>query len=130
MQQLLYFDRVYESQRSRCCDEVGLFPLIVKSGSDRRGKISDVSLISGKEFHKWVVKNCDNFIPGSPDVKKRLRNIVISFSHDSVTTARLRLPIGGQRAREQMCRDQLRTQGWSPRVRTPTKALDFFQYCL
>ncbi|GFU86294.1 hypothetical protein TNCV_369501 [Trichonephila clavipes] len=72
------------------CDEAGLFPLIVKSGADRRGKMPVVSLIAGKEFRKWVVRNSDLFSPGYPNRHKRHRNIVLSFSHDSATTARLR----------------------------------------
>ncbi|GFU45682.1 hypothetical protein TNCV_4223751 [Trichonephila clavipes] len=46
-----------------------------------------------------------------PTVKKRHRNIVLSFSHDSVKTARLKTynahrVIGTQRARDQMGRDR------------------------
>ncbi|PRD34607.1 UNVERIFIED_CONTAM: hypothetical protein NCL1_14081, partial [Trichonephila clavipes] len=45
------------------------------------------------------------------NVKKRCRNIELSFSQDSVTTAPLKtnnvhLDIGAQRARDQMSRDQ------------------------
>ncbi|GFV34174.1 hypothetical protein TNCV_3483841, partial [Trichonephila clavipes] len=46
-----------------------------------------------------------------PTVKKRRRNIVLSFSHDSVTTARLKTynvhqAISAQRGRDQMGRDR------------------------
>ncbi|GFX81805.1 hypothetical protein TNCV_2570061 [Trichonephila clavipes] len=43
------------------CDEAGLFPLIAKSGADRSGEIPVISLIAGKKFHKWVVRNSDPF---------------------------------------------------------------------
>ncbi|GFX03566.1 hypothetical protein TNCV_4751511 [Trichonephila clavipes] len=71
------------------------------------GKIPHISLIAGKEFRNWVVKELDPFSQALPTVKKRRRNIVLSFSHDSVTTARLKtynmhLDIGAQRARDQM----------------------------
>ncbi|GFV74224.1 uncharacterized protein TNCV_2312221 [Trichonephila clavipes] len=54
------------------------------------GKIPDTSLIAGKEFRNWVVKDLDPFSQAVRTVKKRSRNIVLSFSHDSVTTARLK----------------------------------------
>ncbi|GFY17031.1 hypothetical protein TNCV_1088071 [Trichonephila clavipes] len=76
--------------RDSRCDEAGLFPLIAKSGTDRRGEIPVVSLIAGKEFRKWVVRNSDPYFPGYPDRQKKHCNIVLSFSHDSVTTAGLR----------------------------------------
>ncbi|GFX40653.1 hypothetical protein TNCV_2374371 [Trichonephila clavipes] len=95
------------------CDGAGLFPLIVKIGADRRGKIPDISLIAGKKFRNWVVKDLDPFSQDVPTVKKRCRNIVLSFSHDSVTTARLKTynvhrVIGTQRARDQISRDRQR----------------------
>ncbi|GFV70655.1 uncharacterized protein TNCV_3842341 [Trichonephila clavipes] len=78
---------------------------------ERRGKIADISLIAGKEFRNWVVKDLDPLSQAVPTVKKRRRNIVLSFSHDSVTTARLKsynvhLDIGPQRARYQGSRDR------------------------
>ncbi|GFT07912.1 hypothetical protein TNCV_873441 [Trichonephila clavipes] len=56
------------------------------------GKIPDISLIAGKEFRNWVVKDLDPLSQVVPAIKKRRRNIVLSFSHDSttVTTARLK----------------------------------------
>ncbi|GFT97865.1 hypothetical protein TNCV_2167741 [Trichonephila clavipes] len=55
-----------------------------------------------------------------PTVKKRRRNIVLSFSHDSMTTARLKIynvhrAIGAQRTRDQMSRD---LQGWPKNKRS------------
>ncbi|GFV92919.1 hypothetical protein TNCV_1693121 [Trichonephila clavipes] len=53
------------------CDEASLFPLIAKSGPDRRGKIADISQIAEKEFGNWVVKDLDPFSQAVPTVKKR-----------------------------------------------------------
>ncbi|GFY36641.1 hypothetical protein TNCV_28451 [Trichonephila clavipes] len=92
--------------------KAGLFPIIAKSGApDRREKIADISLIAGNEFRNWVVEDLDSFSQAVPTVKKRRRNIVLSFSHDSVTTAHLKtynvhLDIDAQRARDQMSRDR------------------------
>ncbi|GFX33521.1 uncharacterized protein TNCV_1931881 [Trichonephila clavipes] len=74
-------------------------------------KIPVVSLIAGKEFRNWVIKDLDPFSQAVRNVKKRCRNIELSFSQDSVTTAPLKtnnvhLDIGAQRARDQMSRDQ------------------------
>ncbi|GFW01447.1 hypothetical protein TNCV_5030971 [Trichonephila clavipes] len=71
------------------------------------GKIPDISLIAGKEFRNWVVKDLDPFSQADQTVKKRCRNIVLSFFHDSVTTVRLKtynvhLDIGTHWARDQM----------------------------
>ncbi|GFX82077.1 hypothetical protein TNCV_398071 [Trichonephila clavipes] len=71
------------------------------------GKIPDISVIDGKEFRNRVVKDLDPFSQAVRTVKKRCRNIVLSFSHDSVTTARLEtynvhLDIGAHWARDQM----------------------------
>ncbi|GFV04828.1 hypothetical protein TNCV_5047921 [Trichonephila clavipes] len=71
-------------------DEAGLFPLIAKRGTDRRGKILFVSLIAGKEFRKWVVRNSDPFFPGYSDIQKRHGYIVLSSSHDLMMTTRSR----------------------------------------
>ncbi|GFW59017.1 hypothetical protein TNCV_2831231 [Trichonephila clavipes] len=84
---------------------------ILRVGSDRRGKIADIFLIPGKEFRNWVVKNLDPLSQTDPTVTKRRRNIVISFSLDSGTTARLKtynvhLDIGAQRARDEMSLDR------------------------
>ncbi|GFV09880.1 hypothetical protein TNCV_2318101 [Trichonephila clavipes] len=93
------------------CVEAGLFPLIANGPlADRCGKVTDISLIAGKKFRNWVVKDVDPVSQAVPTVKKRHRNIVLSFPHDSVTTARLKtynvhLDIGVQRARDQMSRD-------------------------
>ncbi|GFV97488.1 hypothetical protein TNCV_2039961 [Trichonephila clavipes] len=81
--------------------------------ADRRGKIPDISLIAGKEFRNWVVKDSDPLYQIALTVKKRSRSIVLSFSHDSVMTARLQtynvhLAIGAQRARDQMDQDRQR----------------------
>ncbi|GFU15571.1 hypothetical protein TNCV_1170741 [Trichonephila clavipes] len=75
------------------------------------GKFPDISLIAGKEFRIWVVKDLDPFSQAVRTVKKRCRNIVLSFSHDSVMTAPLKAynvhrAIGAQRARDQMGRDR------------------------
>ncbi|GFV70651.1 hypothetical protein TNCV_3842321 [Trichonephila clavipes] len=54
------------------------------------GKIPDIFLIAGKEFRNWVVKDLDPLSQAIPTVQKRRRNIVLSFSHDLVTTSRLK----------------------------------------
>ncbi|GFS87464.1 hypothetical protein TNCV_207791 [Trichonephila clavipes] len=51
--------------------EAGLFPLITKSGADKHGKIPDVSLIAGKEFRKWGVRNSDPFSQAIPERHRR-----------------------------------------------------------
>ncbi|GFX27829.1 hypothetical protein TNCV_2614891 [Trichonephila clavipes] len=66
--------------------------------------------MAGKAFRNWVVKDSDPLSQAVPTVKKRRRNIVLSFSHDSVTTARLKTynahrAICAQGARDQMGRD-------------------------
>ncbi|GFX92775.1 hypothetical protein TNCV_4876321 [Trichonephila clavipes] len=93
------------------CDEAGLFPLIAKSGGRQSWKIPDISLIAGKEFRNWVVKDSDPLSQAIPTVKKRRRNIGLSFFDDSVTTARLKTynvhrAISAQPARDQMGRDR------------------------
>ncbi|GFT43691.1 hypothetical protein TNCV_1554711 [Trichonephila clavipes] len=52
------------------CNEASLFPVIAKSGADRRGKIPDISLIAGKEFRNWLVRDSDPLFPGCPDRQK------------------------------------------------------------
>ncbi|GFU35129.1 hypothetical protein TNCV_174361 [Trichonephila clavipes] len=79
----------------------------IEIGSDRRGKIADISLIAGKEFRNWVVKDLDPPSQAVLTVKNRRRNIVLSFSHDSVMkTYNVHRAIGAQRARDQMGRDR------------------------
>ncbi|GFU41660.1 hypothetical protein TNCV_154271 [Trichonephila clavipes] len=72
------------------------------------GEIPDISLIAGKEFRNWEVKDLDPFpdCPRKYNVKRRI-NIVLPFSHDSVTTARLKtynvhLDIASHGDREEM----------------------------
>ncbi|GFW18932.1 hypothetical protein TNCV_5133841 [Trichonephila clavipes] len=87
------------------CDVVGRFPLIVKIDAERRWENSRhfpncwerISELGGQRFGPQAVRT----------VKKRCRNIVLSFSRDSVTTARLKaynvyLDIVAQWARDQM----------------------------
>ncbi|GFX08159.1 hypothetical protein TNCV_4783731 [Trichonephila clavipes] len=75
------------------CDEAVLFPLITKRTlcplPKDVGKIPDISLIPGKEFWNWEVKDLVPFSQTVPGNKKRRINIVLSFFHNSVTTARL-----------------------------------------
>ncbi|GFU21547.1 hypothetical protein TNCV_3827501 [Trichonephila clavipes] len=93
------------------CDVDSLFPLFAEKGARQTWENADISLIEEKEFRNWVVKDLDPPSQAVPTVKKRPRNIVLSFSHDSGTTARLKtynvhLDIGAQRARDQMSRDR------------------------
>ncbi|GFW99520.1 hypothetical protein TNCV_3417531 [Trichonephila clavipes] len=67
--------------------------------------------MAGKEFRICVGKDLDPLSQAVPIVRKRRRNIVLSFSHSSVTTARLKtynvhLAIGIQQERDQMGRDR------------------------
>ncbi|GFU24007.1 hypothetical protein TNCV_3332201 [Trichonephila clavipes] len=83
----------------------------VSSRADRRGKIAEISLIAGKGLRDCVVKDLDPLSQAVPTVKKRRRNIALSFSVDSVKTARLKTynvprAISAQRARDQMGRDR------------------------
>ncbi|GFT24557.1 uncharacterized protein TNCV_3253571 [Trichonephila clavipes] len=71
-------------------DKPGSDAVEIRVGADRRGKIADISLIAGKEFRNWVVKDLDPLSQAVPIVKKRRRNIVLSFAYDSVTIARLK----------------------------------------
>ncbi|GFU61579.1 hypothetical protein TNCV_971391 [Trichonephila clavipes] len=79
------------------------------------GKIPDISLIAEKEPRNWVVKDLHPFLKAAWIVKKRCRNIVLSYSHDSGTTARLKTynvhqDIGAHWARDQMARDRQNRQ--------------------
>ncbi|GFW77210.1 hypothetical protein TNCV_2726401 [Trichonephila clavipes] len=70
------------------------------------GKLQTFPKLLGKNFRNWVVKDLDP-ISQVRTIKKRYRNIAISFSHDSVTTGRLKtysvhLGIGAHWARDQM----------------------------
>ncbi|GFT00850.1 hypothetical protein TNCV_3115051 [Trichonephila clavipes] len=66
---------------------------------------------SHRENRHIVVKDLDPYSQAVRAVKKRCRNMVLSFSHDSVTTARLKTynvhrAIGAHRARDQIGRDR------------------------
>ncbi|GFT52092.1 hypothetical protein TNCV_4504701 [Trichonephila clavipes] len=54
------------------------------------GKIANIFLIAGKEFRNWVVKDLDPLSQVVLAIQKRHRKIVLAFSHDSVTTVRLK----------------------------------------
>ncbi|GFV93765.1 integrase catalytic domain-containing protein [Trichonephila clavipes] len=61
----------------------------------------------------WSKVGLDTLFQAVPSVKKRRRKIVLSFSHDSVTTVHLKtynvhLDIGAKWARDQMSRDRQR----------------------
>ncbi|GFX31845.1 hypothetical protein TNCV_171781 [Trichonephila clavipes] len=89
------------------------------------GEIADISLIAGKEFRNWVVKDLDPLFQVVSAIQKRRRKILLSFPHDSVTTARLKtykvhLDIGVHWARDQVGetdRDGRRTKDQGSRVR-------------
>ncbi|GFV29509.1 hypothetical protein TNCV_2728901 [Trichonephila clavipes] len=83
------------------------FPYLLRLISTDGGKISDISLIAGKEFRNWMVKDLVPLSQVVSAIQKRRRKIVLSFSDDSVTTARLktynvRVDIGAHWARDQM----------------------------
>ncbi|GFY24048.1 hypothetical protein TNCV_1011011 [Trichonephila clavipes] len=70
------------------CDEADLFPLIAMGGVPIDAGNFQLSPNCWERISQVVGQN--PFFPGYPDHQKRYRNIVLSFSHDSVTTARLR----------------------------------------
>ncbi|GFV70640.1 hypothetical protein TNCV_3842211 [Trichonephila clavipes] len=71
-------------------DEAGLFPVIAKSGADRRGKFQSFRELLGKNFANGWSEILTLFSQAIPDSQRRHCNIVLSFSHDLGTTARLR----------------------------------------
>ncbi|GFT51309.1 hypothetical protein TNCV_4954591 [Trichonephila clavipes] len=83
------------------CDEAGHFPLVTTYPLPTNvARIPDFSLIAGKKFWNWVL-----------GVTKRHINNVLSFTSDTVTTARLNTynvypDIGAHGARDGMCRDR------------------------
>ncbi|GFV06507.1 hypothetical protein TNCV_2948291 [Trichonephila clavipes] len=97
-----------------------------ESDGSNVGKNPDDSLIAEKEFRNWVVKDLVPFSQTVLGVKKRHINIVLSFSHDSVTIALLKtynvhLDIGPHWALEikwvETVRGSRRTRDQGSRVR-------------
>ncbi|GFY18867.1 hypothetical protein TNCV_3875551 [Trichonephila clavipes] len=93
------------------CDEASPFPLTAKSRCRKTSGNCRYFPNCWEEIRNCMVKDLDSHSQAVPSVKKRRRNIMLSFSHDSVTTARLKTykvhrAIGAKRARDKMGLDR------------------------